>query len=240
MSVKSLSNGTRLKKRWGDLCCGRTARLGRVILLAGCICAVASVTFGQGSKSSDTKSVLGKGTTSQESTYVRPDFRQRFHDYEISTFGPIRMVTLVAGSAISHADDVPPEWGQGWGAYGERFISDVGSSTTAGTTNFLLGEALHLDTKYYPCTCKGVWPRVRHALVSSVTGRAGEDGHRVFSPPAVVSPYAGAFSTLAWYPARYGPRDAFRTGNYDLLDSVGMKIALEFLHPLLRKLHHGF
>ena len=210
------------------------------MLFVICVSLMANAASGQGLKSSNAKTNSDQGTDTQQTAYVRPDFHKRLHNYALSTFGPIQMVTLAAGSAISHADDVPPEWGQGWGAYGERFISDVGSSTTAGTTNFLLGEALHLDTKYYPCTCKGVWPRVRHALVSSVTARAGEDGHRVFSPPAVVSPYAGAFSTLAWYPARYGPRDAFRTGNYDLLDRVGMKIALEFLHPLLRKLHHGF
>jgi hypothetical protein len=125
----------------------------------------------------------------------------------------------------------------GWDAYGERLASHFGSSLIEGTTNFGLAEALRVDTKYYPCTCKGVWPRIRHALISSVTARAGEDGHRVFSVPAVASPYAGAFATLAWYPARYGAKDAFRTGNYNFVDSVGMKIALEFLHPVLKKFH---
>lgn len=229
-----------MSKATGNILCSRIARIGKALLLAGCAAAAAGATFGQGLTSSNAKTVSGQDAEKQEANYVRPDFHRRFHSYVLSTFGPLQMVTLATGSAISHADNVPPEWGQGWSAYGERFVSDVGSSTINGTTNFLFGEALHLDTKYYPCMCKGVWPRVRHALISSVTARAGEDGHRVFSPPAIVSPYAGAFSTLAWYPARYGPKDGFRTGNYDLLDSVGMKIALEFLHPLFRKLHHGF
>lgn len=171
------------------------------------------------------------------SSYVRPDFHQRFRDDLQGTFGLARTSTIVFGAAISHADSVPPEWGQGWGAYGERLASHFGSSVVEGTTNFALGEALRLDTKYYPCTCKGIWPRIRHALISSVTARAGGDGHRVFSPPAIASPYAGAFATLAWYPARYRAEDAFRTGNYNLLDAVGMKLALEFLHPVLKKLH---
>lgn len=226
-------------KATGSILFRLIANIGQVLLLAGCITAGAGATFGQRLTSSNTTSVLEQNANDHEGAYERPDFHRRFHTYLLSTFGPIQMVTLAAGSAISHADNVPPEWGQGWGPYGQRFLSDVGSSTVNGTTNFLLGEALHLDTKYYPCTCKGIWPRVRHALISSVTARAGDDGHRVFSPPAVVSPYAGAFSTLAWYPARYGLKDAFRTGNYDLLDGVGMKIALEFLHPLFRKLHHG-
>ncbi|MHB8411033.1 MAG: hypothetical protein ACYDDI_03705 [Candidatus Acidiferrales bacterium] len=169
--------------------------------------------------------------------YLRPTFRQRFHFYLLHTYGPIKMTELAFGSAISQADNVPPEWHQGWDAYGKRFASDVGSSAAGGTAEFALAEALRLDTKYYPCKCKGIWPRVGHALKSAITARAGVDGHRVFSVPALVAPYAGAFSTLAWYPSRYGAKDSFRTGNYDLLDSVGESIALEFLSPLLHKFH---
>jgi hypothetical protein len=134
-------------------------------------------------------------------------------------------------------DNVPPEWHQGWGAYGKRFASDLGSTTANGVTEFALAETLRVDTIYYPCKCKRIWPRVGHALKSTITARAGEDGHVVFSVPGVVAPYGGAFSTLLWYPSRYGPKDAFRTGNYDLLDRFGENIALEFLSPLLRKVH---
>lgn len=173
----------------------------------------------------------------ESSSYVRPDFHQRFRDDLQGTFGLAQISTIVFGAAISQAHRVPPEWGQGWSAYGERLASHSGSSLVEGTTNFALAEALRLDTKYYPCTCRGVWPRIKHALISSVTARTGKDGHRVFSLPSVGSPYAGAFATLAWYPPRYNVEDAFRTGNYNLLDAVGMKLALEFLHPVLKKFH---
>lgn len=175
--------------------------------------------------------------TKRASDYVRPNFHERLHSYALDTYGPMTMAELVMGSALSQADNVPPEWHQGWGAYGKRFASHVGSSAIGGTTEFALAEAFHLDTKYYPCTCKGILPRVRHALLSTITARAGEDGHRVFSVPNVADPYASAFSTLAWYPSRYGPKDSFRTGNYNLVDKFGQNIALEFLSPVLHKLH---
>ena len=171
------------------------------------------------------------------SSYVRPNFRQRLRSYAWRTYGPITMSELVMGSALSQADNVPPEWHQGWGAYGKRFASHVGASAIGGTTEFALAEAFRLDTRYYPCTCKGIWSRVGHALLSTITARAGEDGHRVFSVPNVAAPYASAFSTLAWYPSRYGPKDSFRTGNYNLADTFGQNIALEFLSPLLHKIH---
>lgn len=222
--------------------CGiRASRIGCVMLLAFCaaVALAEGTAFGQAPNAEKplyTNSRVSKAEA-QQTGYVRPDFHQRLHTYEVSTFGAPQMATVVFGAAISQADSVPPDWGQGWGSYGERLASHFGSSLTEGTANFALAEALRLDTRYYPCTCKGIWPRVRHALISSVTARAGEDGYRVFSFPAVASAYAGAFATQAWYPARYNAMDSFRTGNYNFLDSIGMKIALEFLHPVMKKFH---
>jgi len=169
--------------------------------------------------------------------YARPTFHKRLHHYFLHTYSPVKLTELAFGSAISQMDNVPPEWHQGWGAYGKRFASDLGSTTANGFTEFALAETLRVDTIYYPCTCKGIWPRVGHALKSTITARAGDDGHRVFSVPGIAAPYGGAFSTLLWFPSRYGPKDAFRTGNYDLLNRFGEDIALEFLSPLLRKIH---
>ena len=57
---------------------------------------------------------------------------------------------------------------------------------------------------------------------STLTARRGEDGHRVFSLPALVAPYAGAATAVyGWYPNRFGAKDAFRMGNYSLLAFAG-------------------
>ncbi len=173
----------------------------------------------------------------QSDAYVRPDFRRRLHNYLRATFGPVRLGRAVFGAAFSQAGNNPPDWGQGWDAYGTRVASDLGILLLDSTANLALSEALREDTRYYPCSCTGLWPRAKHALISSFTARAGPDGHRVFSIPAVASPYAGAFGSLAWYPPRFGPKDAFRTGNYDLLAGIGTRFADEFLSPILRKFH---
>jgi hypothetical protein len=79
---------------------------------------------------------------------------------------------------------------------------------------------------YYRCECKGVFPRLGHAVISTLTARRGEDGHRVFSLPALVAPYAGTMTAVyGWYPGRYDDKDAFRMGNYSLLGYVGGNIA---------------
>lgn len=203
-----------------------------------CIGFAATGTRAQTRSAGEGNTVIQQSVHENENvTYIRPNFHQRLHGYLLSTFGAMQMGRTAFGAAISQADGVPPDWGQGWGPYGERFASHFGSATVTGGANLVLSEALREDTKYYPCTCKGIWPRLKHALSSSATARAGEDGHRVFSVPAFASPYAGAFAKLAWYPPRFGPKDSFRNGNYELLDSVGMKVALEFLSPLLHKFH---
>jgi hypothetical protein len=105
-----------------------------------------------------------------------------------------------------------------------------------------LAEALREDTLYYRCECKGVFPRLLHAVVSTLTARRGEDGHIVFSFPALIAPYAGTMTAVyAWYPGRYNGKDALRMGNYTMLGYVAGNIALEFFyggpHSLLHRMH---
>jgi hypothetical protein len=239
-SSKRHPEGVRVQKSNGRLSQFGTIRrhrqaLERLIIIAAVGMLGTSVSAQQPSSSSTQTTARIPG--GQLPGYVRPNFAKRFRTYTNNTFGPIRMIRVVSGAAFSQADSVPPEWGQGWGAYGERFASHLGVDFIDGGANLALSEALRDDTTYYSCPCKGVWRRMKYAFFSSVTARRGADGHRVFSIPAVASPYAGSFGTLAWYPRRYGPKDAFRTGNYDLLNSVGATVALEFLNPLLRKIH---
>lgn len=79
-------------------------------------------------------------------------------------------------------------------------------------------------------------------MISTFTGRRGQVGHRVFSFPALAAPYAGSMvAVYAWYPARFGAKDAFRMGSYSLLGYAGGNIALEFFysgpHALISRMH---
>ena len=87
----------------------------------------------------------------------------------------------------------------------------IGAVST--TTRYALAEAFKEDTLYYRCECTGLFPRLKHAVISTLTARRGEDGHRVFSVPALVAPYAGSMAAVyGWYPGRYGAKDALPDG----------------------------
>jgi hypothetical protein len=181
--------------------------------------------------------------------YHRPSEHDKVRNYAFDSFGPYAFMGsafsagIAQGETASHAPNagIPPDWGQGWDSYGARFGSAFGTNLITQTTRYSLAEAFRQDTIFYRCECVGFLPRLKHALISTVTARKGEDGHRVFSFPALVAPYAGAeAAALLWYPNRYDAMDGFRAGNYNLLAQAGLNLALEFIyggpHTLLS--HH--
>jgi len=175
-------------------------------------------------------------------TYTRPTQATIFKNYAYDAIGPYTIAGAAFAAGIGQAGDAPPEWSQGVDGYGRRLGSNLGIAVAATTTRYALAETFKEDTLYYRCECSGIVPRLRHAMLSTLTGRRGEDGHRVFSVPALIAPYAGSMTAVyGWYPNRFGVKDAFRMGNYGMLAYVGENISLEFLysgpHSLLSRMH---
>jgi hypothetical protein len=174
--------------------------------------------------------------------YRRPTEKMKLRTYLFDAFGPYPIAGAAMVASRNQSEGTPPEWGQGAGAYGQRFGSNLAIAAVTTTTRYALAEAFREDTVYYRCECKGFFRRFRHAMISTVTARRGEDGHRRLSFPALVAPYAGTMTAVyAWYPERYGPKDALRMGNYNLLAFMGGNLALEFIyggpHTLFSHLH---
>lgn len=174
--------------------------------------------------------------------YLRPTHEIKVRNYLFDAFGPYPVAGSALVGAVNQASKTPPEWEQGVSGYSMRVASNYGIAMVATTTRYGLSELFKDDSMYYRCNCKGLVPRVRHALLATLTARRGEDGHRVFSVPALVGPYAGTMAaTYGWYPRRYGAKDAFRKGNYSLLIFAGENISLEFFyhgpHSLLSRMH---
>ena len=163
--------------------------------------------------------------------YRRPTQKMKLRAYLFDAYGPypIAGAALIAG--VNQAESTPPEWGQGASAYGQRFGSNLAIAAVTTTARYGLAAAFREDTVYYRCECKGFFRRFGHAMISTVTARRGAAGHSRLSFPAIVAPYAGNMTAVyGWYPARYGPKDALRMGNYTLLAFAGENFVLEFLY----------
>jgi hypothetical protein len=175
-------------------------------------------------------------------TYTRPTQKTKLRNYVFDAFGPYPLAAAAFAAGIGQAYNTPPEWRQAAEGYGERIGSAFGIAAVSTTTLYGLADAFQEDTLYYRCECRGLGPRLGHAVISTLTSRSGEDGHRIFSFPALIVPYAGTMTAVyAWYPGRYNGQDALRMGNYTILGYVGGNIAMEFLYrgpnSLLRRMH---
>jgi hypothetical protein len=163
--------------------------------------------------------------------YHRPTDKEKLRSWAFVSFGPYAFIGSAAAAGVQQAENAAPEWGQGWDAYGVRVANNFGINLVTQTTRYGLAQVFHEDTLFYRCECDGFVPRLKHALISTVTARRGDDGHRTFSFSSLVAPYAGGeVAALAWYPSRYNDKDGFRIGNYNLAVQAGLNVALEFIY----------
>jgi hypothetical protein len=162
--------------------------------------------------------------------YTRPTQEEKLRLFAFDALGPYAFATAASAGAFQQASNSPPEWGGGGSAFGMRVASNLGIQLVTTSTRYGLAEILREDAVYYRCQCRGLLPRFGHALISTVTGRHGKDGRTAFSFSDLVSPCAGTMTALAWYPDRYGVKDGFRMGNYNLLAQAAGNLALEFIY----------
>src|SRR5277367_6592849 len=73
--------------------------------------------------------------------YNRPTEKAKLHSYLFDAFGPYAIAGAAVAGAFDQAENSTREWGQGWGAYGERVASDFGIEIVTTTTRYALAEA---------------------------------------------------------------------------------------------------
>lgn len=223
--------------------CDRRRCGSRWLMMLAMFVGLPALVSAQSSALPDAPETTKATTVSQRDvTYTRPTEKENAKNYLFDAFGPYPIASAAIAGGINQWSNTPPEWGQGMSGYGSRFGSNFGISAIGVTTRYTLAKALGEDTLYYRCACQGLTPRFSHALLSTLTGRRGDDGHRVFSVPSLVAPYAGSMAAVyGWYPGRFGAKDGFRIGNYNLLGYAASNVVLEFFysgpHSFLTRLH---
>src|SRR5580692_8121075 len=71
-------------------------------------------------------------------TYRRPSNKAKLRNYFFDTFGPYPIAGAAIVAAVNQGNHTPPEWGQGFGAYGERVGSNFGIAMVSTTTRYAL------------------------------------------------------------------------------------------------------
>lgn len=161
--------------------------------------------------------------------YKFPTQRERFNRYVKDTVGPFRLARTAFSAGIDQWGDTPEEWEQGMKGYGKRFASSFGRNAIQQSVTYGLDEALGQDSRFHRSNRAGVFPRVKHAFLETITSRT-KSGKRVLSAPRLAGVYTGAIvQTETWYPERYSYKDGLRIGTGTLLTSFGINLVREFV-----------
>ncbi len=104
------------------------------------------------------------------------------------------------GSAYGQAVDKPAGWGQGWGAYGQRFGADmarVASYNFFG--NYVISSLTHEDPRFFVKKDLDFAQSVEYAAKRLVVTRS-DSGREVVNYGGILGPLAGEGLANAYYP----------------------------------------
>jgi hypothetical protein len=133
----------------------------------------------------------GASAQTQSQIRVTPE-NARVSAYLHELANPGGLAGMAGGAALERLRNRHTEFGEELAFRGTERV--VGVSVRHG-----LAAALHLSTNgdYQLCACRGVGPRVAHALVQSLTDPR-DGGGRALAVPRIAATTAQGFTALAW------------------------------------------
>ena len=156
-----------------------------------------------------------------------------------STYSPSAILGFALYAGALQEIDTPKEWGQGAGAYGERFGSTLAWSGIHSALAFGLDSTLHQDPRYFRSQETGFWRRTGHALRGTLLTRT-DSGGETFSTWRVGSAYGAAFLSNEWYPDRlntvgWGLIDGSVTLGFGFASNLGSEFWPDIRRKVLRR-----
>jgi hypothetical protein len=155
------------------------------------------------------------------------DVRSKLSFHARTVGSPVSLAETAAYAGILQGLRSPREWGQGAGAYGERFASALGGSAIHGALAFGLDSALHQDPRYYRSLDSGFWRRAAHAVRGTILTRT-DSGGETLSTWRLGANYGAAFLSNQWYPerlntVRLGALQGSLHLGFDLFSNLGVE-----------------
>jgi hypothetical protein len=176
-----------------------------------------------------------KPVTADEYVPITP--AQRVHWIVDGTVGPQSLFIIgPLATAWQTAWHIPEEWGRGWSGIGKRYAQREADVAISNTIEAGLGALWGEEPRYIPSARKGIWPRARYALKTSVLAQDRDGRLR----PAWAR-YAG--NTLnnvienAWLPPSQttAAQTAMRSG-MGIVTRIGGNLWGEFWPDVVRRL----
>jgi len=111
----------------------------------------------------------------------------------------------------------------------------MGYNATRQTISYGTSLVFHEDTRYFASRTRGAWPRTRHALISTFTGRH-PDGRDTFAISSVTGVVAACSITSIWGPPSCkGPGNIAYNAGISFASTAAFNVVREFLPDFLHR-----
>jgi hypothetical protein len=134
---------------------------------------------------------------------------------------------------LQQASNGQPHYGQGWGAYADRFGAAEADQVTSAFFIFgFLPHVLHDDPRYFRRKHGRVWSRIQYAASRTVITRT-DSGGSTFNTPQVLGQLLQQGISTAYYPAQ----DRTASG---VFEDWGINLAYNSAYNVLKEFYPDF
>ena len=140
---------------------------------------------------------------------------------------------------LQQASNGQPHYGQGWGAYGQRFGAAEADQVTSAFFIFgFLPHVLHEDPRYFRKRHGSVWSRIRYSASRTLITRT-DSGGSTFNTPQVLGQLLQQGISTAYYPQQDRTASGvFQNWGINLAYTGAYNVLKEFYPDFLRIVFH--
>ena len=142
-------------------------------------------------------------------------------------------------AALQQASNGQPHYGQGWGAYAQRFGAAEADQVTSAFFIFgLLPHVLHDDPRYFRKAHGSAWSRIRYAATRTVITRT-DAGTPTFNAPQVFGQLLQQGISTSYYPQQdRSASGVFQDWGINLAYNSAYNVLKEYYPDFLRVVFH--
>jgi len=143
------------------------------------------------------------------------------------------------GAAIDQERDRPGQWGQGWGAFSERYASHIGQYLVQRSIMYPVRAIDHEDARFFRSKRTSYGGRAADAFLHTVW-RHNDEGGMMPAYSEFVGDYGAAAVSRMWWPPSYHKASSiFVAGSDTILIDGAINLFHEFTPDIQHWLHFG-
>jgi hypothetical protein len=163
--------------------------------------------------------------------------KEKLHYDAHHVLDPANIIFAGIGAAFDQARNRPGEWGQGWGAFSERYASHFGQYLVQRSIMYPVQAIDHEDTRYLRSTHTSYQARLGDAFLHTIWRRS-DSGGMMPAYSEFLGDYGAAAVSRLWWPDKYHTGSAiFIAGSDTILIDGAINAFHEFAPDIQRWLH---